>query len=87
MDNAELLTQIAALIEQSEERTSKRIQSLETEMKAMETRINLKIENDVAKRIDSLFDGYKLVHEKQWELEHKVEALEARLAKLEAIAG
>ena len=36
-----------------------------------ETRINIKIENEVTKRIDSLFDGYKLVHEKQWELNAK----------------
>ena len=45
------------------------------------------IENDVSKRIDSLFDGYKLAHEKQWELERKVEQLEKRLEALEARAG
>ena len=28
-------------------------------------KIELKIENDVTKRIDALFDGYKLTHEKQ----------------------
>lgn len=44
------------------------------------------IENDVGKRIDSLFDGYKLAHEKQWELERKVEELEKRLERLEARA-
>lgn len=52
-----------------------------------ETRINVKMENDVSKRIDSLFDGYKLSHEKQWELERKVELLEKRLERLEAQAG
>ena len=56
-------------------------------MQEMETRINVKLENDVAKRIDSLFDGYKLVHEKQWELEHKMDALEKRIEMLESKAG
>ena len=45
--------------------------------------IKLIIENDVTKRIDSLFDGYKLTHEKQWELERKVNSLEKRLSELE----
>ncbi len=45
--------------------------------------IKLMIENDVSKRIESLFDGYKLTHEKQWELENKVKALEERIEKLE----
>ena len=49
--------------------------------------INLKIENEVSKRIDSLFDGYKLTHEKQWELERKVDQLEKRLEALESRAG
>lgn len=68
---------------------------LRREIRDTETRINLKIENEVSKRIESLFDGYKLVHEKQWELERQTEAmkaqieeLNARLAKLESkIAG
>ena len=41
------------------------------------------IENTITKRLDSLFDGYKLTHEKQYELERKVEALEQRLIALE----
>ena len=68
---------------------------LRQEIRDTETRINLKIENEVSKRIESLFDGYKLAHEKQWELERQAEAmkaqieeLNARLAKLESkIAG
>ena len=44
------------------------------------------IENDVTTRINALVDGYKLVHEKQWELEQKLSQLERRLEKLE-IAG
>lgn len=49
-------------------------------------RIEIKIENEVTQRIDALFDGYKLTHEKQWELERKIEALEKRIERLE-IAG
>jgi len=83
MDNAELLTQIAAMLESQMQQINEKFEKQNVEIQ----KIKIAIENDVAKRIDSLFDGYKLVHEKQWELEHKVEALEARLAKLEAIAG
>ncbi|WRS26570.1 hypothetical protein U6B65_09460 [Oscillospiraceae bacterium MB08-C2-2] len=65
-----------------------------SEIKASETRTQAFIENAVNKRIDSLFDGYKLTHEKQYELEREMErtrdemerkmsALEARLAVLE----
>ena len=72
MDNQELLTQIAQMME---EQTRK---------------IELKIENDVTKRIDALFDGYKRTHEKQWELERQTELmqrqnqdLQSRIAALE----
>lgn len=46
-------------------------------------KIELKIENDVTKRIDALFDGYKLTHEKQWELERETEALKAQVDDLQ----
>jgi hypothetical protein len=36
------------------------------------------IENNITKRLDSLNDGYKLNHEKQFELERKIEALLAK---------
>ena len=68
-----------------------RFDQIESQMKAMETCINLKLENEVTRRIDSLFDGYKLAHEKQWELDRQVrqqqamlEQLAARLAVLES---
>lgn len=57
-------------------------QRLTTKMQEVETKINLKIENEVTKRIDSLFDGYKLVHEKQWELEHEHESMKAQMKEL-----
>lgn len=47
------------------------------------TGIVLNLENNLTNRIESLFDGYKLTHEKQWELEHKMEALEKRLEIVE----
>ena len=49
-----------------------------------ETRINLKIENEVSKRIEALFDGYKLTHEKQWELERKTDLLQQQINDLQA---
>ena len=49
-----------------------------------ETRTRIFIENEVSKRIDSLFDGYKLTHEKQWELERETEALKAQVDDLQA---
>lgn len=55
-----------------------------------ERRMKVYMENQVGKRIDGLFDGYKLAHEKQWELEREteklkevVENLQARLSLLE----
>lgn len=66
MDNQELLTQIAQMME---EQTRK---------------IELKIENDVTKRIDALFDGYKLTHEKQWELERQTELMQRQIQDLQS---
>ena len=49
--------------------------TLQGMIKESEARINIKLENDVSKRIDSLFD------------ERNVEQLEKRLEALEAKAG
>ena len=78
--------------------TKEMLQAIIAGMDGLEKRLNenikeeirgvkIIIENDVSKRIDSLFDGYKLAHEKQWELERKMEQLEKRLEALEARAG
>ena len=78
--------------------TKEMLQAIIAGMDGLEKRLNenikeeirgvkILIEKDVSKRIDSLFDGYKLAHEKQWELERKVEQLEKRLEALEARAG
>lgn len=68
------------IIQQQSETTQAMISESEQRMKVY-------VENQVGKRIDSLFDGYKLAHEKQWELERKMEQLEKRLEALEAKAG
>lgn len=65
-------------IKSSEER-------MREEIKSSEQRTRVYIENDVSKRIDALFDGYKLTHEKQWEMERKMQELEARLERLESL--
>ena len=78
--------------------TKEMLQAIIAGMDGLEKRLNenikeeirgvkILIENDVSKRIDSLCDGYTLAHEKQWELERKVEQLEKRLEALEARAG
>ena len=63
-------------IKESEARTTKRMQTLATQ-------VNMKIENEVTKRIDALFDGYKLAHEKQWETERQTEQLKDQVADLQ----
>ena len=79
MDNEKLLESIAVMLD----RQSK---ELKADIKDLESRMKVVIENDVTTRINALVDGYKLVHEKQWELEQKLSQLERRLEKLE-IAG
>lgn len=101
MSNEELLEQIVKLMETQnghyvmllEESTAKFEKLLEESTikfaKLLEehtVKINLKIENEVTKRIETLLDGYKLTHEKQWELERKLNALEKRIERLEGIA-
>ncbi len=79
MSNEELLSQIAKILEAQTERYEELIEE-------HTVKINLKIENEVSKRFETLFDGYKLTHEKQWELERKLDALERRIERLEVIA-
>lgn len=60
------------------------LRHVDNRIQESETRIRTYIENDVSRRIESLFDGYKLVHEKQWELERQTEAMKAQLMELSA---
>ena len=90
----EMLEQFQMLMEgmaQMENRMNQKIEEVRTEVQESETRTKVFIENEVAKRIDTLFDGYKLTHEKQWELERETENLkrqmddlQSRLAAIEA---
>ncbi|MFR8976208.1 MAG: hypothetical protein ACLVG9_09440 [Eubacteriales bacterium] len=79
MDNEKLLESIGVMLDrQSNE--------LKADMKDLESRMKVVIENDVTTRINALVDGYKLVHEKQWELEQRLAQRERRREKVE-IAG
>ena len=80
MENNELLQQIAALFEQQEDRINQRFNQVDDQFHKLE----LKIEHDVTNKIEALFDGYKLTHEKQWEMERQTEALQKQVDELRA---
>ena len=54
-----------------------------SKIKESETRIKVYVENEVSKRIEALFDGYKLTHEKQWELERKTDEMQRQIENLQ----
>ena len=91
MDNQELLNQVLAAMQEQTEVLTKMIHTQISESEAktaqkiqdLETRISLKIENDITRRLDSLVDGYKLTHEKQWELEKRTQDLQDQLSDLQ----
>lgn len=86
----EMLQMILSGIEGMEQRIDARFVALEKRIDKVETEVKgvkILIENDVGKRIDALFDGYHLAHEKQWEPGRMVEKLAARVERLEAQAG
>ena len=70
MTDKELMEQFQTIIEMMGTLATKQ------DVREAETRINIKIENELTRRLDALTDGYKLNHEKQYELERRVEALE-----------
>lgn len=81
MDNKELISQIAEMMEHQ---TQGLIKYVDEKFEEYSKRIEIKIENEVSKKIEALFDGYKLTHEKQWELERKVDALARAVEELQA---
>ena len=87
-ETREMLQTIISGMESMEQRLRVEIKSSEErmreEIKSSEQRTRVYIENDVSKRIDALFDGYKLTHEKQWETDRKLRELEERLERLES---
>ena len=84
----DLIAQIAEMMEQQTQGLMNYIDSrledlaAKNDLRSSETRTQVFIENNVSKKIESLFDCYKLNHEKQWELERKTEHLEAQIADL-----
>ena len=83
----ELLVQLQLIVErlgdiQGHIATKEELRGLEArvatkeELRELETRIMVTRENDVSRRIDSLFDGYQMAMEKQYELERRVARLE-----------
>ena len=73
----ELLEQLQLLVKMVERLpTQEQVQEL-IDRRACQTEVLL--ENDVSRRIDSLFDGYQMAMEKQYELERRVARLEAAL--------
>ena len=70
----ELLEQLQLLVKMVERLpTQEQVQDL-IDRRARQTEVLL--ENDVSRRIDSLFDGYQMAMEKQYELERRVARLE-----------
>ena len=88
MDEKQLIEEISGMFrEQSAAMMSyidQRIAEAEQHIVDSEQRIMLTIENDITKRLDTLTDGYQLVHEKQWEFERRLQRLEKRLDELTA---
>lgn len=80
MTDSQLLEQFQCIL-QAIETSETKTQSLIAES---ELRMKVFIENQVTKRIDSLFDGYKLTHEKQWELERRTDQLQEQLELVQA---
>ena len=59
------------------------IQRVEEKIAESEHNMKLYMELNVEKRIDALFDGYKLTHEKQWELEHETQRMKEHISSSE----
>ena len=76
----EILDQLQMIIQGMdgmEQRLSKKIEDSETRTKVL-------IENEVGRKIEALFDGYKLTHEKQWELERETQRLKEQISDLQS---
>ena len=82
MTDKELLEQfqmLAAMIQDVEQRMSTK-DDLDERFRHTE----ILIETKITKRLDALTDGYKLVHEKQWEMERRMEKLEQLVQELQS---
>ena len=84
MDNNDLLNQVLAAMN---DQTETLVKMVKEDLHNAETRINTKIESEVTQRLDALTDGYKLNHEKQWELERELIDLKRRVERLENVGS
>lgn len=75
-----VIDSVGQMIQDSEKRM---IQRMEEKIAESEHNMKLYMELNVEKRIDALFDGYKLTHEKQWELEHETQRMKEQISSLE----
>lgn len=82
LEQFQLLAQSIAGIDQRLSGVEQRIEKVEQEVKDSEVRTKILIENKITSRLNVLVDGYKTVHEKQWELEHKTEDLQNQVDDL-----
>lgn len=82
--DAKLKAQQDEFIEVIHQQTETLLSMTDSKIRESETRTRVFIENSVTGKIEALFDGYKLTHEKQWELEHQAEALKQKVDALEA---
>lgn len=91
MDNNELLSQVLSAMQEQTELLTKmmdqKIQASEERTDRKFAKLETLIENNVSKKIEALFDGYQLTHEKQWEMDRKLRQLEQRIERLEEQAG
>ena len=76
MDNNELYSQVLDVINQQ-------TKTIENMMQEHTRKIEIYIENNVTKRLDSLSDGYMLTHEKQQVQEHEIETLKDQVGDMQ----
>lgn len=77
------MTDMEARMDKKIDEVRQEVADVRQEVKASEARTKVFIENSVTGRIDALFDGYKLTHEKQWELEHETRRLQEQVSDLQ----
>ena len=84
-------SKVADMLARQDLRADEKLQALESKLvdmlDAQTLKIALLIENMVTKRLDALFDGLTLTHEKQSELENRVASLEERVERLELMVS
>lgn len=75
-----MIDSVGQMIQNPEKRMSQR---MEEKIAESEHSMKLYMEVNAEKRMDALFDGCKLTHEKQWELEHETQRIKGQISSLE----